>query len=349
MLRTDQGDIFSSACQHVAESLVSKWKAGGTRVIGDLEAQLYKWSLDTVIAVLMGPLYETHAPKWNDEVEYLAHNIHKVFLETGNMSLISAKDAQEGQLPVWKRFITTVDASLNTARSLVLQMIPLSTGESGGLLKGMIECGMSEEDIIKVVIDFIIAAGDTTALSLQWTLYLLAENPLTQGHVAAELTQETDILQSALVRGVVREALRLYPVAPFLTRIMPESCVIGGYELPPKELVLLSLFTSGRNANNFPEPERFWPERWLRTSHSTNGSYKAVHNPHASMPFAMGARSCIGRKLAETQMITTLAAILRDFEIELLNTENIDMVLRMVAVPSIPLKIGLRPRTQTSL
>lgn len=69
-------------------------------------------------------------------------------------------------------------------------------------------------------------------MSLQWTLYLLAKNAEAQEKVAAAVCNGTDVMQSALLRGVVREALRLYPVAPFLTRIIPESCIIGGYELP---------------------------------------------------------------------------------------------------------------------
>lgn len=77
--------------------------------------------------------------------------------------------------------------------------------------------------------------------------------------------------------------------------------------------VFLSLYTSGRDAKSFPQPEKFWPERWLRetscVNKTTSGSYRAVANPYASMPFAIGARSCVGRKLAETQMIATLASV----------------------------------------
>lgn len=69
---------------------------------------------------------------------------------------------------------------------------------------------------------------------------------------------------------------------------------------------MLSLYTSGRDATNFPDPEKFWPERWLR---EPSGAYKSVISPHASMPFAMGARSCIGKKLAEVQMMVTVASV----------------------------------------
>jgi hypothetical protein len=74
-----------------------------------------------------------------------------------------------------------------------------------------------------------------TANSTQWILYLLARNPNLQDELYAELQEvhsSDDILQLPLLRGTIREALRLYPVAPFLTRYLPEDSLIGGYHIP---------------------------------------------------------------------------------------------------------------------
>lgn len=67
----------------------------------------------------------------------------------------------------------------------------------------------------------------------------------------------------------------------------------------------MSLYTSSRNPNYFASPEKFWPQRWNRE----NGSYIAA-NPYASMPFAMGARSCIGKKIADTQMTVAIKEVI---------------------------------------
>lgn len=343
-----EAHIFSEPCQHVADALVSKWRQNRETEILDLEGQLYKWSLDTVIAVMVGNNYKAHEGKWASTVRQLASDIHKIFLESAEMSSKSAKEIErlrdEGR-PVWKRFKNSVDVSLSSAHSLLQEMISVCSTSPSGLLSEMQHSKMSEEDIIKVVVDLILAAGDTTAMSLQWTLFLLAKNPEVQEDIKAEICDKTDMLQSPLLRGVIREALRLYPVAPFLIRIMPESCVLGGYELPPYKPVFLSLYSSGRDAKSFSEPEKFWPERWLRENTGVNenltGAYKGVTNSYASMPFAIGARSCIGRKLAETQMIVTLASILKQFKMELLNSNDIGMVMRLVAVPSEPIRLRL--------
>lgn len=64
----------------------------------------------------------------------------------------------------------------------------------------------------------------------------------------------------------------------------------------------MSLYSSGREESSFPEPLEFQPDRWLRDE----SGYKNVTCPQASLPFAMGARSCIGRKIAEIQISTTV-------------------------------------------
>ena len=73
-----------------------------------------------------------------------------------------------------------------------------------------------------------------------------------------------------------------------------------------QDLILLSIYTSGRDVKNFPKPNEFWPHRWTRDA---AGNYKGVSNPFAYLPFAMGARSCVGRKIADTQMALTMAKV----------------------------------------
>lgn len=73
-----------------------------------------------------------------------------------------------------------------------------------------------------------------------------------------------------------------------------------------QELLVLSIYSSGRDTANFSQPNEFLPERWIRTE---KGTYQGVLNPHASLPFALGARSCIGRKLAEIQISLALAEV----------------------------------------
>jgi len=69
---------------------------------------------------------------------------------------------------------------------------------------------------------------------LQWTLLLLSSRPELQDqlfHDIKDLPLE-ELLQHRLLRGTWKESLRLYPVAPFLTRYLPVDATIGGYFVP---------------------------------------------------------------------------------------------------------------------
>lgn len=61
-------------------------------------------------------------------------------------------------------------------------------------------------------------------------------------------------------------------------------------------MVVFSLYTIGRMEKHYSQPEKFQPERWIR-----NEERKKV-NSYAYIPFSLGSRSCIGKKVAEAQM-----------------------------------------------
>lgn len=102
----------------------------------------------------------------------------------------------------------------------------------------------------------------------------------------------------------------------------------------------MSLYSSGRDENCFPNAELFLPERWCRDEKG----YKAVKYPSASMPFAMGSRSCIGKKIAETQILTTISKILQNFQVTSPDKNKIDIKLQLIAVPEKPVQIILKKR-----
>ena len=74
-------------------------------------------------------------------------------------------------------------------------------------------------------------------------------------------------------------------------------------------MIVMSLYTTGRDARYFPDPDSFRPERWLRDSETRA---HAVQEPHAFIPFGVGVRSCIGRRVAEMQMQFLLSRVSDD-------------------------------------
>lgn len=131
-----------------------------------------------------------------------------------------------------------------------------------------------------------------------------------------------------MLKNVLRETLRLYPVAPFLTRYLTTDGVIGGYKIPQGTLMIASLYSSGRNAMYFKNPEVFSPDRWVRV-----GQGAVAANPLASLPFAMGSRSCASKKIAEMQLQRALATKVKKYRVDMKNNRDVEIVLKKVAVP----------------
>ena len=74
---------------------------------------------------------------------------------------------------------------------------------------------------------------------MQWILYTLANHLEVQEQIVEEIAaspeETTDIdrwQHVPTLKGAVKEALRLYPVATFLTRVVPNKCIIGNYRIP---------------------------------------------------------------------------------------------------------------------
>lgn len=306
---------IEEACEVAAHGILRRIRRNSNAEFPDLERELYKWSIEVLVSILLGAeTFQKESKQLNGYIERLASTVCLVFHTSADLSLIPAKFAAKYRIPRWKRFVAAVDSALLAANDLVAH---LNTGD--GLLAKMRHEGVGELEIVRIVVDLVLAAGDTTAYSMEWMLYLLAKN--------VDVQQRLRDGENGLLRGVMRESLRLYPVAPFLTRILPEEATIADYRVPGGSLIVMSVFSSGRNGAIYAEPEAFRPERWLRGNQSGKEQI-------GSLPFAIGARSCIGRRIAEVQLQRTLAMLVGEFDIELLNGDEVDVVLKMVAVPS---------------
>ena len=66
---------------------------------------------------------------------------------------------------------------------------------------------------------------------------------------------------------------------------------------------------ASREEKHFPRASEFLPERWLRSR-----PYGPI-NPFISLPFGVGTRMCIGRRIAEQEMHIFIAKVSNETEI----------------------------------
>lgn len=322
-----KGDLtwIESSCQVADAILMERLTEFENDIVPDLEQELYKWSMDVVVALITGAdNYKTCYKDLTKQVETMARKVREIFETSVKVQLISAKFAEKYNLRRWKKFERSVTGALECSRS-ILEEIRNNFMGSDGLLYKMTQENMTKDVVDRIIVDLILGAGDTTSNTLSWALYCLAKNQDIQNDLRETLKTEP---KTSLVKNVLRETLRLYPSAPFLTRIIPDPISLSGYLTPPNTLIVLSIYSSGRDEKYFKDPEKFLPNRWERNL------LEQFPKTMASLPFSMGSRSCIGRKIAETSLYDTLSNIVLKYKVELENTKEVREVLRMILKPS---------------
>jgi cytochrome P450 len=89
------------------------------------------------------------------------------------------------------------------------------------------------------------------------------------------------------------------PPLPIAPRHVGEPYRLGEYELPVGTLVAPCIYLLHRREDLYPEPERFRPERFLE---QPPGVYTWI-------PFGGGARRCVGRSFATTEIKVVLRTL----------------------------------------
>ncbi len=175
---------------------------------------------------------------------------------------------------------------------------------------------MSERELIDEVMTLIVAGHETTASGLNWTWYLLSQNPEAEGKLHAEIDATPEKSEPSLMemeqlsytKNVVDEALRMYPPGWLLSRRTIAADILAGYDVPPGTDVLLCLYLLHRHPRYWKEPDAFRPERF-------DAAHESERPRFAYMPFAAGPRHCIGETLALYEMYMHLYKVARRYRL----------------------------------
>uniref|UniRef100_A0A0A9A178 Uncharacterized protein n=1 Tax=Arundo donax TaxID=35708 RepID=A0A0A9A178_ARUDO len=173
------------------------------------------------------------------------------------------------------------------------------------------------DTIIKgIVLVLLTAATDTSALTMEWAMAELLTHPEAMRKARAELdanvgtarlVEESDITNLPYLQCVVKETLRLRPVAPVIpAHEAMEDCAVGGFHVRRATMVLVNAWAIHRDPKVWDAPEEFRPERFL----DAGGAAAAA----AMLPFGLGRRRCPGEGQAMRLVTLTVAALVQCFE-----------------------------------
>ncbi|KAL2001166.1 hypothetical protein VTN02DRAFT_2149 [Thermoascus thermophilus] len=194
------------------------------------------------------------------------------------------------------------------------------------------------------------AGFTTTSALLSWLIYCLVTYPGTQDRLLQELVdygisnevEWTPDLAHELpyLDKFVKETQRLHNASFQPGRTSKTEVILpGGYRLPPDSVIIPALYAIHTNPNIWRDPFRFDPDRW---------DTEEVKNRHrcAYIPFATGARGCIGFNLALLEVKILLSELVYRYEFSREGLEAIEYDPEFQLIR--PLNFYVRAKKRTS-
>ncbi|KAM9319308.1 25-hydroxyvitamin D-1 alpha hydroxylase, mitochondrial [Gastrophryne carolinensis] len=328
MLKPKEVEAYSDVLNDVVGDLIKKLNhqqnQNPNNIVKDISSEFYRFGLEGISSVLfesrIGCL-ETTIPK---ETEKFIQSINTMFVMT-LLTMAMPKFLHKIFKKPWQKFCESWDYMFAFAKGHIDKRMAdvadkLARGEKveGKYLTFYLaQEKIPMKSVYGNVTELLLAGVDTISSTLSWSLYELARHPQVQSALHKEITDvlqgrtiatAADVAKMPLMKAVVKEVLRLYPVIPGNARVVSDRDIqIGEYTIPKKTLITLCHYATSRDEKYFSNPDEFQPQRWLKKDES--------HHPYASIPFGFGKRSCIGRRIAELEVYLALSRILTHFEV----------------------------------
>ncbi|HNM83006.1 MAG: cytochrome P450 [Mycobacterium sp.] len=192
-----------------------------------------------------------------------------------------------------------IDQALNDPdldeRTDILALLLRSTYEDG--------TPMSRGEIRDELLTLLAAGHETTASTLAWAFERISRHPA----VLDRLVAEADTDDNEYRQATILEVQRNRSVIDFAGRhVYAPTFRLGKWVIPQGYSLSVALGQVHNNAEEFPDPKRFDPARFI-------GDRPSVF---AWIPFGGGTRRCVGAAFANMEMDVVLRTVLRHFTIE---------------------------------
>ncbi|KAK1723386.1 cytochrome P450 monooxygenase [Colletotrichum acutatum] len=184
----------------------------------------------------------------------------------------------------------------------------------------------------------IFAGTETSSRSLAVGMfYLLADKSLVTkaldelsklDHIPDEELTMKDLETLPFMTGIVKEAIRLsYGPITRLPRVFThETLQYKDHAIPPGTPVSQSTYFVHTNAKCFVDPFTFNPDRWVEAAKAGFPLERYLTS------FTKGSRQCLGIGLAHAELYLTFTRVLRNFDMDLVNTSIVDVQVHNVLI-----------------
>ncbi|XP_020799740.1 probable cytochrome P450 6d4 isoform X1 [Drosophila serrata] len=204
---------------------------------------------------------------------------------------------------------------------------------------------ISLEAITAQAFIFYIAGQETTGSTASFTIFELAQYPELLQRLQTEVDETLaknggeityDALQKMeFLELCVQETLRKYPGLPILNRECTQDYTVPetNHVIPKGTPVVISLYGIHHDAEYFPDPEKYNPDRFSEESRNYDST--------GFMPFGDGPRICIAQRMGRVNSKLAIVKILQNFNVEVMSKRDLEFENSGIAL--IP-KHGVRVR-----
>nr|XP_046165682.1 1,25-dihydroxyvitamin D(3) 24-hydroxylase, mitochondrial-like [Oncorhynchus gorbuscha] len=311
----------------------------------DLYFELNKWSMETICLVLYDKRFGLLHDNVNEEAMTFITSIKTMMSTFGAMMVTPVELHKKLNTKTWQDHTTAWDRIFSTAKVYIDKKIKRHAGATGPsddfLCDIYRHSHLSKKELYAAITELQIGGVETTANSMLWAIFNLSRNPCVQKKLLQEIREVLPASQTPsakhlqrmpYIKACLKESMRLSPSVPFTSRTLDKDTVLGDYSIPKGTVLMINSHAQGANEEYFHDSSRFKPERWLKES--------STINPFAHVPFGVGKRMCIGRRLAELQLQLALCWVIRDYEIVATDSEPVETIHSGTLVPNRELPVA---------
>jgi cytochrome P450 len=157
---------------------------------------------------------------------------------------------------------------------------------------------LTEEEMLGMFSQFLVAGNETTTKHLAATMWLLCEHPQVMKQVRED---------PSLIPNLVEESLRLETPVQGLYRTATRDTEVGGVPIPAGAHVMVMYASGNRDDDQYPEPDAFDVCRANAKTH---------------LAFSQGPHYCLGAALARSESRIALESLLERLDDIALAPEN---------------------------
>ncbi|KAF5341462.1 hypothetical protein D9758_013949 [Tetrapyrgos nigripes] len=344
-VRISDFDLFERHAEDTL-SLISERLASGTPV--DFQDAVGRFTLDSATEFLFGKsvnslsaglLYpESHPLAKDASAHFLDHPSTKFATAFSKGQEVIAERSIYGRywklVEFWEdnalkhrksveEFIRPIlDNALDNRKNDVARGDVKEVGEET-FLEHLIELTEDKKVVMDELLNILLAARDTTASLLTFSVYVLSQRPDIYSRLKAEVNEKVgnrrptyeDTRDMKYLRAFLNEVLRLYPAVPFDVRMSRVSTTLPNKNGLPfcvskDTLVIYSVFLMHRREDLWgPDALEFDPSRFL----DERLHKYLTPSPFIFLPFNAGPRICLGQQFAYNEASYFMIKLLQKF------------------------------------